>query len=115
MNHSDNPFLGVFPQFRIDREGEGLPGSLLAVWKVSFPISKITKAFLEVDGNWIVDFNSNLSLAQGLDDLITLGNTNDELIIDMTSVRSFCREDHRGEPGLGKESAIGGGVPLSGF
>ena len=113
MNHAHHPLLGIFLQFRIDWERKGLPGSQLAVRKISFPVAKITKAFLKVDGNGIVDFYSDLSVAQGLNDLVALGDANNELVVDMASVRSFCREDNRSESGLGKESTIGGGIPLS--
>ena len=113
INNLNDPFLGLFLQFRIDWESKGLPGSQLAVRKISFPISKITKAFLKVDGNRIVDLYSDLGVAQGLDDLVALRDANHELVVDMASVWGFRREDNRSEFGLGKESTIGGGIPLS--
>src|SRR3989440_6480486 len=87
LGHDSEDLLGdvagvFFGQFRVNRQGEDLAAGALGFRKVSFPVTQVGEACLQVQGDWVIDCGSNAALGEPLFDAITVGDTNDVLVVN---------------------------------
>src|SRR5437867_9413933 len=82
-------------QFRIDRQGKAFSSGRFAGWKVARRIGQFFKARLEMQGNRIVNFASDLLLSQVGHQSITPAAPDNELIVDMPRTRHLVGQCNR--------------------
>src|SRR5437667_3905280 len=82
-NCFDNSLKHLGCQFRIDRQGKAFFGGRFAGRQLDRLVAQFFEAGLELQGNRIVDFASNLLFSQVSHQFITPGAPDNELIVDM--------------------------------
>src|SRR5438093_575114 len=96
-------FLVEFPDFlhycllhlktdlRIDRQRHRLIGCALRLREITFFVPERSETFLKMKGHRIIHLGTNPFLLQELPQAIPIGNSKDELIVDMVIDRAGSR------------------------
>ena len=104
-------------QFRIDRQGQGLPGRGFAFGEVAFASAKVRETLLQVQGHRIVDFRADALFLEISLQCVAPFRANDKLVVDVAVARRLERQLHQpvvGQSGRLEQAAIAGGVRLPG-
>jgi hypothetical protein len=83
---ADNRAEHLLSQFRVDGQGQRLRGRRLAAREISHPVTPIGETLLQVQRDRVVDLAPDVALLEVGHQLITPGNADDELVVDVPPI-----------------------------